>query len=209
MRITKLKSGFEVLGPEKARLIAHLIGDGCVYKCRTDYNIKYDIIDEELLNQFISDFNEVYGIKIPVRMKKSGKTDKMLPYLRVRSKLAFDDLKKYCDYLSRTWSVPNQIFAASYKIKKEFLMALYDDEGSVIPYGKSVIIRLYSINLSGLKQVRKLLDEFGIKTKIQEGFGLKRNVYSLTTKEINSFYEKLGFYCVRKQKKLEKGVGMK
>lgn len=202
MRITKLKPGYEKLSLEKARLIAHLIGDGCVYKCRTDYNICYDIIDDGLLQQFVEDFIFVYGIKPKISIKRSGKTGKLLPNLRIRSKLAYLDLIDYCDYFSKTWSVPKQIFNSSQKIKKEFLIALYDDEGSVIPYGKSVIIRLYSINLSGLKQVRKLLGDFWIKTKIQKGFGLRRNVYSLTTKDVNSFYEKLGFYCVRKQKKI-------
>ncbi len=44
MRIKKLKSGFEKLTKEKARLIGHLIGDGCVYKTGSDYNIKYEVM---------------------------------------------------------------------------------------------------------------------------------------------------------------------
>ena len=133
----------------------------------------------------------------------------MLPCVRVRSKLAYDDLLKYCNYFSRKWLVPIQIMNSSKEIKKEFLKALYDDEGSVIPQGKQVILRLYSVNLDGLIGVQKLLDEFNINTKIQVGFGSKRNVYSVTTKDLNIFYKEIGFYCLRKQEKLKKGVEKK
>ncbi|MBU0460679.1 MAG: hypothetical protein KJ597_04815 [Nanoarchaeota archaeon] len=206
MRIKNLKPGFERLTNAKARLIAHLIGDGCVYKCRTDYNIKYDNIDSELLNQFVKDFNDVYGYKITIAFKPSGKTGLPLPYLRFRSKLIYEDLKSYCEYASAVWFVPKQILNNSKNIQKEFLKALFDDEGSVIPYGKTAILRLYSINLKGLKEIQELLQNFNFDSVIVVGFGCKRNVYGLTIKDISNFHHKIGFYCIRKQKKLLKYV---
>ena len=119
VRIKIPKPGFEELTQSKARLIAHLIGDGCVYKCRTDYNIKYDNIDSELLNQFIEDLVKVYGHKPTFALKPSGKTGKLLPYVRLRSKLVYDDLKSYCDYASGVWRLPRQIKKSSKKMKKK------------------------------------------------------------------------------------------
>ncbi|MBU1974331.1 MAG: LAGLIDADG family homing endonuclease, partial [Nanoarchaeota archaeon] len=129
-----------------------------------------------------------------------------LPYLRFRSKLIYEDLKSYCEYASAVWFVPKQILNNSKNIQKEFLKALFDDEGSVIPYGKTAILRLYSINLKGLKEIQELLQNFNFDSVIVVGFGCKRNVYGLTIKDISNFHHKIGFYCIRKQKKLLKYV---
>lgn len=44
MRIKKLKYGFQKLTKEKARIITHLIGDGCAFISNHDYNIKYEVL---------------------------------------------------------------------------------------------------------------------------------------------------------------------
>ena len=43
MKTKILRYGFET-NKAKSRIIAHLIGVGCVYKSNHDYNIKYDKI---------------------------------------------------------------------------------------------------------------------------------------------------------------------
>jgi len=43
MRIKNLKIGFDRLTKEKARIIAHLIGDGCAFISNHDYNMKQKI----------------------------------------------------------------------------------------------------------------------------------------------------------------------
>ena len=96
MRIKNLKKGFEELTKEKARLIAHLIGDGCVYKVKTNYNIKYEVKDKELLQQFEEDIVSVYGLPVIKGFNPSGKTGELIPLVLLRSKKAFEDLKKYC-----------------------------------------------------------------------------------------------------------------
>ena len=202
MRIKNLKSGFEKLIPAKARLIAHLIGDGCVYRSKTDYNIKYDNTDSELIEQYRNDLRDIYGFITKIEYKQSGKTKKVTPYVRVRSKRAYDDLKKYCEFRSLGWRVPKNISKATPTIQKEFLSALYDDEGSVVPEGKHGIIRLYSINLKGLEQIQKILEKFKIKSKITAGFGFKRNVYALVVRDIKQFHKTIRFYCTRKQRRL-------
>ena len=203
MRIKKLKAGFEKLTKEKARLIAHLIGDGCVYKCRTDYNIKYEVVDDDLLIQFEKDLVNVYGL-IPTKgLNPSGKTGRLIPYVRLRSKLAYEDLLSFCNFHSDKWIVPNQIIGSSKEIKKEFLGALFDDEGSIIIKNKYFEIRLYSINFSGLKQVQNLINEFGISSKIRNGYGSRRNVYGLViNRDGERFDSEIGFNSIRKNDKL-------
>lgn len=206
MRIKNPKVGFEDLTKEKARIIGHLIGDGCVYKCRTDYNMKYEVKDNDLLEQFEKDLIFVYGLKPTKGFNPSGKTSKLIPYVRLRSKLVFGDLKRYCEFGSANWFVPSQILFANQNIKIEFLRALFDDEGSVIPERDSAIIRLYSINLAGLKQIQKMIEEFNIPSKIVAGYGSKRNVYGLIIRNIKLFCSKIGFNSIRKQSKLRKYV---
>ena len=179
MRIKKLRMGFEKLTKEKARLIGHLIGDGCVYQHKTDYNIKYEVVDRDLLEQFEKDLSFVYGLKPFFGYNPSGKVKKSIPYFRLRSKLVFEDLKKYCEFNSDNWMVPSQIIEANEEVRIEFLKALFDDEASVVPQGKSAIIKLYSINLNGLKQIQELLLKFNLQGKIISGYGSKRNVFAL------------------------------
>ena len=64
MRIKKPIKGYEKLSVEKARIVGHLIGDGCVYRSNHDYNMKYEVIDAELLHQFHDDMLSVYGLDL-------------------------------------------------------------------------------------------------------------------------------------------------
>jgi len=204
MRIKKLKLGYENLTEDKARIIAHLIGDGCVYRSGlTNYIMKLEVKDEESLIQFEKDLITVYGLK-PLRgFNPSGKTGELIPFVLLRAKRAYEDLLSYCDFRSATWFVPAEIFNANLSIKKEFLRALFDDEGTAIRIGKRVEIRLYSINYNGLSQIQLLLQDFDLQSKMRTGYGCKRNVYGLIMLDSHSFGKKIGFNLQRKQSKLE------
>lgn len=206
MRAKNLKYGFEKLTAAKARVIAHLIGDGCVYKSNNDYNIKYEVKDIESLNSFEKDMLEVYGLELTKGSKPSGFTGKPIPFLRLRSKLAYQNLLKYSTYNSKDWSIKKELLESRREIKKEFLKALFDDEGSVILKGGKGETRLYSINLEGLKQIQKMLLEFSIDTTIYAGYGFKRNVYAIIIKDLAKFASELGFNLSRKQNKLTKFI---
>ena len=204
MRIKELKPGFEQLTKEKARLIGHLIGDGCVFQSKTDYNIKYEVTDPELLQQFERDLVSVYGLPPTKGVNPSGKTGRLIPLIRLRSKRAFEDLKRYCEFGSAVWRVPTEIRVADPAIQTEFLRALFDDEGSVVPQGKYFQVRLYSINRNGLLQIQELLSAFFISSKLVPGYGAKRNVYGLRINERLRFSALIGFSLKRKQQKLER-----
>lgn len=190
MRINHLKIGFEKLTKEKVRVIAHLIGDGCAYKTKSNYYIRYEVKDEDLLEQFEKDLVATYGLPITRGLNESGKKPgSFIPFVYARSKLALEDLHRYCQYSSTKWIVPQQIIQANSEIKKEFLKALFDDEGSVIPKPDNCV-RLYSINLKGLEQIKDLLEEFGIVNRIAPGYGAKRTVFAIVIKDMKSFYGK-------------------
>ena len=203
MRIKKLKERYEELTEEKARLLGHLIGDGCVSQSGTNYVIKYEVKDRDLLDQFEADLVNVFGLKPTRGQNPSGKKGVLIPYVSLRSKLAFNNLKQYCEFRSDRWSIPTKILNAHDQIKVEFLRALFDDEGTVVPQKYSFQIRLYSINLKGLKQVERLINTFRIPSRILSGYGNKRNVYELIIEDNRMFHSKIGFSCIRKQERLK------
>tara|TARA_Y100000310_G_scaffold29928_1_gene28439 strand:+ start:110 stop:724 length:615 start_codon:yes stop_codon:yes gene_type:complete len=203
MRIKRLKPGYEKLTKEKARIIAHLIGDGAHLKTNHDYVLKYEVRDEDSLKQFNDDLIEVYGLKPSWEVNTSGITGEPIDFVRLRSKLAYEDLLEYATYFSKDWKLKKPMFKANKKIKKEFLRALYDDEGSV---KSKYQIALYSINENGLRQIKDMLEEFNISSVIYFGFGQRRNVFGLIVTDFKLFNKKIGFSLKRKQEKLEKFV---
>lgn len=205
MRIYKIKKNSHKLTKEKARIIARLIGDGCMFKSKHRYEIKYEVKNMDLLKSFEKDIIKVYGLKPKWGTNPSGKTGELINLVRVNSILAYNDLLRYNkSYYSEDWRVPKQIINSNRDIKKVFLKAFCDDEGSVCVRNK--IIRLYSINETGLKDISKIfLKDFNIATSIQSGFGLRRNVFAIIIKKegILKFKEKIGFDDTNKRDKLK------
>ena len=176
------KKGYEKLTRMKARLIGHCIGDGAVFKTKHDYVIKYEVKDLELLEIFREALLKVYGLEPSFYWRRSGKTGVPIPLYRLRSKLVYEDLVKHTSYYSYLWQVPQCIKNADKSIVKEFLRALFDDEGSITRKQ----LRLYSVNEQGLREVQQLLKNFGIKSQIVRGFGAKRNVAAIVIKDLKS-----------------------
>lgn len=203
MRIKQIKEQGEMT-EAKARLIARLKGDGVIcVSSKTNYLLKLECQDEELRKQFESDLASVYNLTTKRIMHRSGITGQLIEAVYVRSKLAYDDLMIYGPYRSYNWLIPNVIFNSSKEIKKEFIRTFADDEGTVV----GAIIRIYSINKTGLEQLKKLIEEFNINCRITGGFGLKRNVFAIiiSKKEnVIHFRDSIGFSLKRKQEKLLK-----
>jgi len=205
MRELKIKEQSSDLQPAKARIIARLIGDGCIY--RSKYTIKYEVQDKESLSSFSHDVKDVYGLDIKYGSNLSGITGRPIPFVRLRSKKVYDDLMQYGPYDSYNWRISNIVFKANKDVKKEFLKALFDDEGTVHPSKK--IVKFYSVNLFGVMQVQSILQEFGIDSKIYAGYGCKRNVYGLVIvgeTNLRKFANEIGFGLERKMIKLSKIV---
>jgi hypothetical protein len=206
MRLKRIKSGSYKLTEAKARIIAHLIGDGAHYRTKHDYVLKYEVRDYELLRQFYRDILSVYGLKASWEWNTSGKTGKPIRFVRLRSILAYKDILRYSTYYSRDWNIKEPILTANEGIRKEFLTALFDDEGSV---KSKYEITLYSINRAGLQQIKKMLVRFGLQSRIVGGFGQKRDVYGLYINDLKKFREKIGFSLKRKEEKLSEMIKLR
>jgi hypothetical protein len=198
MRMHIPREGYEKLMPAKARIIAHLIGDGAHYKTKTDYVMKYEVKDIQSLSQFFDDMISVYGIEPKIEINKSGITGKPMLFVRLRSKLVYTDLLRYATYFSKDWHIKATFLRSSCAIKTEFLKALFDDEASVV--NKKIF--LYSINNHGLHQIQEILKEFTIESYIQSGYGAKRNVYAVVIRDLIGFKRKIGFGLKRKADRL-------
>ena len=119
----------------------------------------------------------------------------------VRSKRMYDNLMRYGPYTSADWIVPEAIMKSERIIKREFLKAFFEDEGTVLRHE----IRLYSINKKGLIDIQKLLNEQNIHSSIIEGYGERRNVFGLVIRrkeERQKFAEKIGFLSKMKNNKM-------
>lgn len=206
MRINTIKKQSENLTEEKARIIAHLKADGCIFRGinkKTDYHFYLELNDINELKRSERDVISTYGLKSRWVQNRSGKKPSKKNWrVYFRSKLAYYDLQKYGRYYSQNWNIPASIIKSSKNVKKEFIRTFFDDEGSVILGQRELM--LYSINLIGLQQIHELLEEFSIRGKIKSGYGFKRNVYALIIRGqyLINFAIEIGFSCVRKNEKL-------
>ena len=208
MRINQIKEQSDFLTKEKIRIIAHLKADGCICrtgKGKTNYHIYLELDDVDELKRFERDVYLTYGLKCHWVENRSGKKPSKKNWrVWFRSILAYSDLKRYGRYYSHNWDIPFQITGSCKEVKKQFIRTFFGDEGSVIVKQKE--LRVYSINLEGLKQMQKLLEEFSIYSIIRPRYGMKRNVYGIIIRghNIARFVEEIGFSCKKKRDKLSK-----
>ena len=63
----------------------------------------------------------VYGLTLISGYNQSGNNGKLIPFLRLRSKLVYDDLCKYANFKSSNWTIKKSIILSDLKIKKNSL----------------------------------------------------------------------------------------
>lgn len=146
-----------------ARIIAHLIGDGCV----TSGYLRYCNTNEKLLQQFRTDIKTEFG---NVHFTE-GKVNSGTRFVHIRSKEIVKKLYEYVkSYKSGDAEIPQQILVGPSKLKAEFLRALFDDEGSVglrvyKPTGEiKRDVHMASKSRKLLEQIKRILEnEFKIR----------------------------------------------
>lgn len=153
------------LSPEKARIHAHLCGDGDLFiyirkrspsSRRTSwgkgitfrvYTIEYNNMSLALRKQFVNDVKKTYG-NVYIYERSRG-------IITVRRKEIYEEMVRLGVKNSRKWRIPKEILNASKEIKSSWLEAFFDDEATVDINHKRIDLK--SVNLKGLKQVKLLL----------------------------------------------------
>jgi len=192
-----------------ARIIAHLMGDGCVTKRYFTFTNKNKFLLDSYERDIKKLFKDIHIIK--------GKYNSGTSLLQVQNKPILLFLKSLIkSFKSHDLEVPN--FIDSIKLKSEFIRALYDDEGCVAlrPFRRTKEIKrnlnLSSNSLKFLQQIQSIFKkDFNIKTNkiLEYNKKIQNKIYtnyvmSITGKEnFVKFREKIGFSHPTKKQMLD------
>lgn len=117
----------------------------------------------------------------------------------INAQSVIDDLTKYSRFGSRKWFIPNAIFNSRFELKRAWLRAYFDGDGSVDISKKSIFAK--SVNKLGLEQITLLLETLYIKSHI---LGPYDDAYVLVIDSKDVYSSKIRFLSSEKSAKLDK-----
>lgn len=192
-----------------ARVVSHLMGDGCVSKRYFAYYNKNQV----LLENFKIDVKELFGEVHFI----AGKVNSGTSFYMIQDKEALNFLKSLIDdYRSFSLHLPN--FIKTKELKKEFLKAIFDDEGCVA-FRVFAKTREIKRNITLCAKSEFFLSQ--IKDILEKDFIIKCNKLTKYTKKVNNkefpywvlsitgknnfikFKESINFYHPDKKNKLD------
>jgi hypothetical protein len=187
------------LSPKEARIAAHVCSDGWMitymeknslqivngrkyYRNRKRYEVGYCNTNKKLLEEFSKDILDVY--KIRVRKRKS--TD-----LVFKSKRVYSRIKELGGGNTHNWSIGKEILQSKKRAKSFWLRAFFDDEGTVDK--TKFVVRVKSMNKTGLNQARSLMDTIGLPSRIT-GPNCDDSWYlTVSRRDLKKFKKEIGF----------------
>jgi len=190
----------------KARILGFLAGDGNIdirhEKNRVNakhHDISFYPDHNSMISPFMESFIYLY-LKEPTVKKRKNYFS-----VRVSSKPACIDLISTVSFGIHKWEVPFN-FLDTKESRIEWVRAFFDCEASVSKYQ----IQVQSVNENGLEQVKNLLNELGIESRIYKYERKNKNwntnyILCIKRKVIRQrFLNRIGFNHELKHRKLEK-----
>ncbi len=189
----------------KSRLFGFLAGDGHISVRQENkrinsfhHQIEFYPDHDSIISPFIEAFTYLY-------LKKPAIKDKGNFYsVRISLKFACLDILKEANFGTYTWRIPLNFFDSE-KCKIEWLKAFFDCEAYV---GKKVI-QLQSVNKTGIVQIKELLENLGIESKVYEykrknkNWGINYILCIMKKNARKQYLNKIGFNHKIKLQKLK------
>jgi len=162
--------------------------------------IKFYNKNKLLINDFISAVKKVCPhLKYIRYVKDRSEVD-------IRSQILAKDLLRLGKVSTKAWEFPKDF---SVMQKKIWISSFADCDGTVNNYNYCRYVAIDSINLKGLKQIRRVLEEFKIssriiKVKYKENISYRLKIYRKDN--MLKFKKLIGFKHPDKQKKLTQSI---
>lgn len=155
--------------------------------------------EEKLIQDFIKTIKKLYPLKsIKFYPKRSE--------IEIRSQVLAKDLLKLGEVSSKSWEVPKNIEGNQ---KAVWIKAFADCDGTIYDKNYNRYVAIDPINLKGLKQISKILEEFNIKNKIYIINYKGKTSYRLKISRKDNlikFNKIIGFNHPKKKRKLIKAI---
>ena len=188
----------EIFSPEKAELHGYICADGYIRcgKCGSKYRYEVRLYDQEYETaiHYANIIEKIYGVKAHYYPKY----DEIATYGREVA----EDLNKYRPYGTEHWRVPFKFLDRN--SARSWLRGFFDGDGDVNvrrSLSKSAV-RAFSKNKEGLLEVKKLLEQLGIKSYFSKRTNRIEYELDVQSENIKKFAELIGFNSPKKRQKL-------
>ncbi|MEK6937269.1 MAG: LAGLIDADG family homing endonuclease [Nanoarchaeota archaeon] len=180
----------------EAEIIGIILGDGYINK--KEYSIRLKVRENDFINNFANLIKKTYGIG--TRYKYYD-----YPCCYVHSINLASRINKLTNKKQR---IPNFIICGSKNIKARFLRGFFDSEGSVDvleKYHRRQIV-LTQKNIPWLKQIKTMLFDIGIQSKIYKKPKDSDKLVISLIENMEKYYNLVGFSIRYKQNKLKLAI---
>ena len=191
-----------------AYLLGALYGDGSFTK---DGKVSFSSTDKEFIEEVCKIVNNLFELKLNIRCRRlSIKNKNWKDSYEFSSRRLYRILSKF--NLKKIKTLP-EFISKTDENKKNFIKGFFDAEGSVSLHvikrkdGRTDIIRhlkCFSNNVELLEQIKDLLLQIRIKSKIFRGKPPNYYLCVWNYRNLSRFDELIGFVIIRKQKLLTK-----
>ncbi len=178
---------------DEAEIVGIILGDGYIYKNNL---VRLKVRELDFCQHFAKLIAKTYGLFAPIKLKK-------YPTCFVHS----TNLAERLINLTRNnKEIPDFILKGDKFIKARFIRGFSDAEGSVdVIYNRRQIV-ITQNNVSLLKQIKQLLLDIGIQSKVViKKFGSAKLIISLL-RNLELYQEYIGFAISYKRKKLSEAI---